>query len=374
MRESLAERLLAQVMTWTPEDVANERPLLQAMAALKYDEYQQFAPGMRFVESLALWLRQFNTKEERRTAYNFVKHRLVFFSAAEIAHLVTIAYPDHIRPLLVRRVAETIGVAENYVTRIANSKEYRVLRRQCLFLGLSDGACIDTFRRSTNPELSNEQIWQTYEMSQEKGAGFLSRLREDLIPILSPDGGVDTSFFRMVFLLDDFSGSGRTYLRKENDGKQLAGKIKKFREQLESPRGLSKLIALDDLYVGIVLYIATKQAVDHLYPLLSELFEGCSGISFDIHVVHLLDRKVSLDAEHDADFLGLARDYYDKSAEDEHTRKGGTDVRRGFAGCGLPVILSHNTPNNSMFLLWADHEHYQVCGLFPRISRHRSEF
>ena len=30
MREALAERLLAQVMSWTPEDVANERPLLQA--------------------------------------------------------------------------------------------------------------------------------------------------------------------------------------------------------------------------------------------------------------------------------------------------------------------------------------------------------
>jgi hypothetical protein len=61
MKEALAERLLATVMNWTPEDVANERPLLQAMAALKYDEYQQFAPGIRFVESLALWLRQFKT-------------------------------------------------------------------------------------------------------------------------------------------------------------------------------------------------------------------------------------------------------------------------------------------------------------------------
>ena len=53
MREALAERHLATVMNWTPEDVANERPLLQAMAELKYNEYQQFAPGIRFVESLA---------------------------------------------------------------------------------------------------------------------------------------------------------------------------------------------------------------------------------------------------------------------------------------------------------------------------------
>ena len=158
MREALAERLLATIMNWTPEDVANERPLLQAMAALKYDEYQQFAPGMRFVESLALWLRQFKTEAERRTAYNFVKKRLVFFSAAEIAHLVSIAYPDHIRPLLISRAAVSTGISERYVARIANGKDYKILRRQCLFLGLSDGARIDTFRRATNAELSHEQI------------------------------------------------------------------------------------------------------------------------------------------------------------------------------------------------------------------------
>ena len=103
MREALAERLLAQVMNWTPEDVAEERPLLQAMAALKYDEYQQYVPGMRFVESLALWLNQFANMDEKKTAYDFVKNRLVFFSADEIAHLVSIAYPDYIRPLLIRR-------------------------------------------------------------------------------------------------------------------------------------------------------------------------------------------------------------------------------------------------------------------------------
>ncbi len=373
MREALAERLLAQIMGWTPEDVADERPLLQAMAALKYDEYQQFAPGIRFVESLALWLRQFGAEEERQKAYDFVKCRLVFFSEAEIAHLVTIAYPDHIRPLLIRRAAEILGVAERYVARIADSKEYRTLRRQCLFLGLSDGARIDTFRRSANPELSHEQIWQTYEMSPEKGTSILSQLREDLAPILGQNAGADASLFRMVFLLDDFSGSGRTYLRKDDGGKRSAGKLAKFWDQLQPDHSLSQLVNLDDLHVGIVLYAATQRAVDHLRPLLDELFQDCSGVSYDIHVVHPVVSEVSLDAERDQDFLTLAQNYYDPSAEDEHTRKGGTDIKRGFAACGLPVILSHNTPNNSMFLLWADPEQYQVRGLFPRISRHRSE-
>ena len=64
MRDILADRVLAEVMRWLPEDVAKERPDLQALATFKYDEYQQFSPGMRFVESLALWLAQFESEEE----------------------------------------------------------------------------------------------------------------------------------------------------------------------------------------------------------------------------------------------------------------------------------------------------------------------
>jgi len=370
MKDALAERLLAQVMGWTHENVANECPLLQAMAALKYDEYQQFAPGIRFVESLALWLHQFSTPEERQTAYDFVKSRLVFFSAAEIAHLVTITYPDHIRPLLIRQAAEYLKLPERCIARIAASEEYRALRRQCLFLGLSDGAHIDTFRRSTT-ELSNEQIWLSYDVSKQKNKDMLDRLRADLAAAPGGDARADKSVFRMVFLLDDFSGSGITYLRREDNETGFGGKLLEFKRRLEN---VQELVSLDDLYVGVVLYIATQRAVDHIQPLLKELFDDRPGIRTDIRVVHLLDDDVTLNAEHDEAFLKVAQKYYDPSAENEHTRKGGTrDVRLGFAGCSLPVVLCHNTPNDSVFLLWADRDQLEIRGLFPRVNRHRSE-
>ena len=59
MKETLAEKLLAKVLGWEPPEMAKERPRLQAMASFKYDTYEQFSPGLRFVESLALWLNQF---------------------------------------------------------------------------------------------------------------------------------------------------------------------------------------------------------------------------------------------------------------------------------------------------------------------------
>ena len=206
-----------------------------------------------------------------------------------------------------------------------------------------------------------------------KGDGILSELRKDLVSLVGSDNGADTRLFRMIFLLDDFSGSGRSCLRKDDSGGAIVGTIAKFRNQLQSAERLGKLVNTDDLHVGIVLYIATKHAVNHLKPLLSELFKPFSNISCDVHVVNMLEDAVSLDETRDGGFLGLAESYYDSSAEDEHTRKGGTDVKRGFAGCALPLVLSHNTPNNSMFLLWANPDDVKIRGLFPRVSRHRSE-
>jgi hypothetical protein len=77
VKDALAEKLLAHVLGWEPDDMARERPLLQAMASYKYDSYQQFFPGMRFIESLARWLARFETLEEWRDAYEFVKTRLI---------------------------------------------------------------------------------------------------------------------------------------------------------------------------------------------------------------------------------------------------------------------------------------------------------
>ena len=55
-----------------------------------------------------------------------------------------------------------------------------------------------------------------------------------------------------------------------------------------------------------------------------------------------------------AAFLELTDRYYDSSIENKHTRVAGTDAKLGFGQCALPLILEHNTPNNSIALIWAD--------------------
>jgi hypothetical protein len=72
MNDPLAEQLLSKVMGWSPAQFSDFGIDIQAMASYKYDEYQQFSPGMRFTESLATWLGQF-PPERRSVALDFVR-------------------------------------------------------------------------------------------------------------------------------------------------------------------------------------------------------------------------------------------------------------------------------------------------------------
>ena len=212
MRALLAERLLATVMDWSPEDIARERPILEVLARLKYDEYQQFSPGMRFVESLAYWLSQFRSPGERETAYQFFRSKLIFFSTAEMNHFVSMAYPDHIRPHLLRKAAADFGVNAWHLPRAVGRQELAVLERQTLYLGLSDGARTDVFRRF-NPDLSHEQVRQSHEIAEERVDKLIEKLRKGLTGILGAAPSDEQCRFRTVVLLDDFSASGVGYER-----------------------------------------------------------------------------------------------------------------------------------------------------------------
>ena len=158
MKDSLAEALLGQVMGWDGTDLPTSNTLLslQMLASHKYDGYERFRPGRKFIESLAIWLRQFPTVDERRTALSFVQRRLIFISNNEMEQLVEILYAKIIRPILRGYVSNKLGIPEYAIRDIENSAEFARARRQSLFLGLSDGARMDEFRRS-NRALSTEQ-------------------------------------------------------------------------------------------------------------------------------------------------------------------------------------------------------------------------
>ena len=69
------------------------------------------------------------------------------------------------------------------------------------------------------------------------------------------------------------------------------------------------------------------------------------------------------------DFDALIESHYDDANESTSTELGGTNLKYGFAGGALPLVLSHNTPNNAIGLLWAEGSNMRP--LFPRVTRHK---
>src|SRR5262249_24092973 len=147
--------------------------------------------------------------------------------------------------------------------------------------------------------------------------------------------------FRTVILLDDFSASGTSYLTKELD-RVFKGKIGRFYQGFTNPASAaSRLIDPPRTEIFVVLYLATAQAYHHLDDLLHEMVEPW-GTEYRIIVIHPLRDTVCLKSGDGCAFEQLLQTYYDPMIEDEHTRRGGTDLKYGFAGCGLPLVLSHN--------------------------------
>lgn len=360
MKSDLAEELLDALMGWERAAFQEKIRSLEALATYKFDEYDNFRPGVKFFESLAAWLNQLEQPGERATALDFVIERLIFVSDAEMTHLIELVYPDHVEPVLRHRAAERMGVSRFEVSRIVGNDAFVALRRRSLVLGASDGARLDRLRRSA-PALSHEQFLQGAEPAVELIEGMRDKLAEGLQQL-----NLDyPPTFEHVFLVDDFAGSGVTMFREEEDGTH-AGKLNKLAAAIDKLR--EQELVSEDVDVTIVLYVASEQAYDHL----QERIATSLLPAWDLRVVQQLPAWVRVDNQ-DAAFASLCERYYDKASDDKHKGR----VPLGYTSCALPVVLSHNTPNNSVSLLWADttevKDSLQRHALFPRYERHHRD-
>ena len=350
-------------MKWDDDRARTEYAWLRLMSRLKYDDYRDFLAGVRFIESLAQWLQQF-TVQEREVAFAFVRNRIIYFGPAEMVHLVELVYPETVQPYLIRSVSDSLHIP---VYRIWSTAEavaaYQRLLRRTLFLGLSDGARIDIFRRANVGIVSNEQVAIASQIDQFKWADLLKDLR-------SAEG--DGSKFAQVFLLDDFTASGASLLRPKTD--RWTGKLERF---WDSVRDHTDDYFEPDWHVTVHHYIGTTLAQSELEAREQQRREvqepWLPPITFSFGTI--LPAEIVVTHERDPAFAGLIKRYYDPSVQTVHTDVGGTDdVRWGFGGCALPVVLEHNTPNNSVALLWAEtegsDERHAMRPLFRRRQRH----
>lgn len=360
MRDELAGRLLAKVLGWDAAAFAQDGRRLQSLAAYKYDEYEGFRAGERFIESLAGWLAQFSATE-RPTALNFALEHLVFISRAEFDHLIETVYPDLIRPALVRSVAAIVGSPAHRVAQLTRSVEFRDLQRKTLILGLADGARLDRLRRAS-PDLSHEQFYPHPELGPDSRAA----MHNSLAAAIEQTGLPEPARFRQVILVDDFAGSGFTLLSPDDAG-GWRGKLWRAAGWIEELR--REQVVDQEANVIVLLYLASDQAVSSLEARLED-----SGLGWQLLVAQTIRRD--LHPIPDA-MIDLCKKYFDEAILDQHLAKGDSPPYLGFGGVSLPLVLHHNTPNNSVGLLWVDTTDLDSSSrrraLFPRRQRHNPD-
>lgn len=213
-------------MGWTDEGSATrEYAWLRLMAAAKFDGYSDFRAGTRFIESLATWLKQF-APEDRGVAYNFVKNRLVYVSPAEVQRLIEAFIPETVTPYIRRVAARDLNIQPYRVWGTPEGDErFRRILRRTLFIGLSDGCRFDNLRRANAGRLSPEQIVPMMNIGSEKWKDLGSKLASD------QDA---RARFEHVYLIDDFTASGTTFVRCLNG--MWKGKLRKFNDLVLNAR------------------------------------------------------------------------------------------------------------------------------------------
>jgi len=286
---------------------------------------------------------------------NFVRQQLVFISREEMDHIIASVYPDIIKADLIREVALMLDRPWWQTGAVASTLEFRTLRRKTLFLGLSDGARLDRLRRSS-PELSHEQFWLAPELGEASSRRMLEKLQEALE---KQDLSGEPRFERVV-LVDDFYGSGTSLIRHSDDGAAFQGKLVRTSDHL---RQLEKdQVVSPAPQVTVVVYLASEQAARHITETVGRFNEF-----WVTRFAYVLPADISVG---DEDLLHLSEWFYDDVLDDEH--KGRTPL--GYRDAALPLVIFHNTPNNSISPLWADTaEHPRGKArhaLFPRYERH----
>lgn len=353
MNQDLGLRILSQIMQWSDERARQEFEWLRLMARWKYDGYSDFLAGVRFIESLAAWLQQFSP-EERETAYRFVRNGIVYISLPEIHHLVNLFYPRDVERRLLDIIAAKLGIQKYRIWALPEARaEFERLRRKTLFMALSDGARIDALRHANVGILTNEQLVIATQVDTEKWEDLLDNLRGEL-----NDPGAQ---FALVYLIDDFIGTGTSFIRYDDEKQEWKGKMMRFLKSVQQVANAGNAPFEKSYTVCVHYYIASHRAASTISEQVNKAKatlvpeEAFSEVHFSFGMVLPHTLPVDSDEVGNAEFIKLTKKYYDPKLRTKHTDVGGvTHLGLGYGGCALPVVLEHNTPNNSISLLWAE--------------------
>ena len=377
MKFNLAKKFLAQLMNWDDIEATERFQEIDLMADIKYDSYDQFMPGIKFVGNFYLWLSQFDDINERKLMYDFVKKYIIYINSNQISHLIDLLYNTKIIPLIREKVVEDFKRKKQTINKynyrhLDNSLEFKSHKRKMLFIGLSDGSHIDIIRR--NSYLNNDQVLTNYYPDDTKLEDLAKELRE------SKDvENDDKKEFESIVLVDDFTASGSSFIRMKEDG-SFTGKLPKFFNEISGNNKFHALFS-DDFVIHLYFLIATKIALNYISDLLERYMQQHEGLKVKVDCIQTLneDAKFTNHQEKEAKDMPkiiAKKRYINESELSDPYKKSYADgddrYYLGYKQCALTLVLDHNTPNNSLPIIWQPkrEEGELLYPLFYRITRH----
>lgn len=377
MRFNLAKQFLAQLMQWDDIEATEHLQEIDLMSDIKYDSYDQFMPGIKFVGNFYLWLSQFEDIDERKLMYEFVKKYIIYINSTQISHLIDLLYNTKIIPAIRQKVVEDFrnqGLTVNKYNykRLENAAEFKSHKRKALFIGLSDGSHIDIIRR--NSYLDNDQVLTNYYPDDTK----IKELAEELEKSKDLVEGSGKKF-ESIALIDDFTASGSSFIRIKDDG-TFAGKLPKFFEAIYGKDEFKKLL-VDGFDIHLYFLIATKSALDHINVMLEQYKKQYPDLNLTVECVQMLYDDAKFTSHTDTESLAMQKVIFQKrfvnepaltKAYKQSYPTGNTDYYLGYRQCALTIVLNHNTPNNSLPIIWQPKRETgdRLYPLFYRITRH----
>lgn len=377
MRFNLAKKFLVQLMNWDDIEATEKFKEIDLMADIKYDSYDQFMPGIKFVGNFYLWLSQFNDLNERKLMYEFVKRYIIFINSNQISHLIDLLYNTKIIPLIREKVVEDFKRKGQKINKynyrhLDNSIEFKSHKRKTLFIGLSDGSHIDIIRR--NSYLNNDQVLTNYYPDDTKLEDLAKELKE------SKDvENDDKKKFESIVLVDDFTASGSSFIRMKEDG-NYTGKLPKFFDEINNNENFHALFS-EDFVIHLYFLIATKSALTYISDLLERYVQQHKGLKVKVDCIQTLDEEAKFtnhQEEMAKDILEIIakKRYINESKLSDPYKKSYTEgddrYYLGYKQCALTLVLNHNTPNNSLPIIWQPKREGSepLYPLFYRITRH----
>ncbi len=355
---------------------------------VKFKNYEHFSPGLSFFDHLYLWLK--NLKPEDRMKGLKILDCLIFFTREEMKILSHQIFREKIKKHLLNKIIEEkdeIGQLE-YVKAFKFLSDYLY---QSLFIALSDGAMIDDFRRFNL--VNNDQTISYYKLHTD--AQF---------EIAFKNFELRKKRYRFFFLIEDFVGTGTTFLRDRNnisywlseeniDNIRNTEKIKNI-EDLKKPDLGGQLIKFNKYWNHLLEFNKNYQII--YCPYIMTYFSKCRLESMlkyygslnyisNYDKIQILPQLIipnelrlvddcsksglrNIKKEEADGIKQLCDDYYEKikpTLKDPY--KLGDGIKYGFGNRGLSIIRYNNVPNNSIYLIWYPDKWNP---LIPRVERH----